>query len=561
MKDFKNAIIECVPNFSEGRNMNVIKQITDEVEKIEGVSLLDVDPGNATNRTVVTFVGNPHAVIEAAFQAIKKAAELIDMRTHKGEHPRMGATDVCPLIPISGITVEETVEFAKLLGKRVAEELKIPVYHYEYAASSEHRRNLADIRSGEYEGFAAKILKSEWKPDHGHPIFNEKSGATVIGVRDFLIAYNINLNTTSTRRANAVAFDIREKGRQKKDDKGKVVKDAQGEPAWEPGLLKSVKAIGWFIEEYGIAQISVNLTNMNVTPLHVLFDTACERATARGMRVTGSELVGLVPLQAMLEAGKYFLRKQQRSIGVGEAELVRIAVKSLGLDELGPFDPQKKIIEYRLQDKHVKKLVDLSLTRFAHETSGETPAPGGGSIAAYCGVLGAALGTMVANLSAHKKGWDDRWEEFSIQAEKGQALMKELLFLVDEDTNAYNKIMAAYGLPKTTDAEKAARKAAIDAATVYAIKVPFRTMELAFQSFDLAKEMALKGNPNCASDAGVGALCAHAAVKGTYLNVKTNAKGLGDNAEVNAIMAKSEKIYAEAETLEREIWKIVVGKM
>ncbi len=561
MKDFKDAIIECVPNFSEGRNMDVIRQITDEIEKIEGVRLLDVDPGKATNRTVVTFVGHPAAVIEAAFQAIKKAGELIDMRTHKGEHPRMGATDVCPLIPISGITIAETVEFARQLGKRVADELQIPVYHYEHAASADHRRNLADIRSGEYEGFAAKILKPEWKPDHGHPVFNERSGATVIGVREFLIAYNINLNTTSTRRANAVAFDIREKGRQKKDAKGKIVKDENGEPVWEPGLLKSVKAIGWFIEEYGVAQISVNLTNMNVTPLHVLFDTACERATARGMRVTGSELVGLVPLQAMLEAGTYFLRKQQRSVGVGEDELVRIAVKSLGLEEMGPFDPEKKIIEYQLRDKSAKKLVDMSLTRFAQETAAETPAPGGGSIAAYCGALGASLGTMVANLSAHKKGWDDRWEEFSDQAVKGQQLVKELLFLVDEDTNAYNKIMAAYGLPKATEDEKSARKAAIDDATVYAIKIPFRTMELAFQSFALAKEMAMNGNPNCASDAGVGALCARAAVKGTYLNVKTNAKDLQENPEVKDILARSEEMNAAADVMEQEIWKIVLDKM
>lgn len=561
MKDFKDAIIECVPNFSEGRNMDVIRQITDEIEKIDGVRLLDVDPGKATNRTVVTFVGHPAAVIEAAFQAIKKAGELIDMRTHKGEHPRMGATDVCPLIPISGITISETVEFARQLGKRVADELHIPVYHYEHAASADHRRNLADIRSGEYEGFAAKILKPEWKPDHGHPVFNERSGATVIGVREFLIAYNINLNTTSTRRANAVAFDIREKGRQKKDAKGKIVKDENGEPVWEPGLLKSVKAIGWFIEEYGVAQISVNLTNMNVTPLHVLFDTACERATARGMRVTGSELVGLVPLQAMLEAGRYFLRKQQRSVGVGEDELVRIAVKSLGLEEMGPFDPEKKIIEYQLRDKSAKKLVDMSLTRFAQETAAETPAPGGGSIAAYCGALGASLGTMVANLSAHKKGWDDRWEEFSDQAVKGQQLVKELLFLVDEDTNAYNKIMAAYGLPKATEDEKSARKAAIDDATVYAIKIPFRTMELAFQSFALAKEMAMNGNPNCASDAGVGALCARAAVKGTYLNVKTNAKDLQENPEVKDILARSEEMNAAADVMEQEIWKIVLDKM
>ncbi len=541
--------------------MQFIKEITNEIEKIEGVRLLDVDPGKATNRTVVTFVGNPYVVVEAAFQAIKKAGELIDMRHHTGEHPRMGATDVCPLIPVSGITMEETVGFAKLLGKRVGEELNIPVYLYEYAASADHRKNLADIRSGEYEGFTAKIVKPEWKPDYGNAVFNEHSGATVIGVRDFLIAYNVNLNTTSTRRANAVAFDIREKGRQKKEEKGKVVKDASGEPVWEPGLLKNVKAIGWFIEEYGVAQISINLTNMNTTPLHVLFDTACERATARGMRVTGSELVGMVPLQAMLEAGKYFLRKQQRSIGVSEAELVRIAVKSLGLDELAPFDPKKKIIEYSLQDTMVKKLVELSLTKFADETSGETPAPGGGSIAAYCGVLGAALGTMVANLSAHKKGWDSRWEEFSNHAEKGQALMKELLFLVDEDTRAYNVIMAAYGLPKSNDTEVVARKAAIEAATVYAIKVPFRTMELAFQSFDLAKEMALNGNPNCASDAGVGGLCARAAVKGTYLNVITNAKGLKDNVEVKGIVEKSEVMNAACDVLEREIWEIALGKM
>ena len=561
MKDFKDAIIECVPNFSEGRNMHIIKEITDEIEKVEGVRLLDVDPGKATNRTVVTFVGNPHVVIEAAFQAIKKAGHLIDMRNHTGEHPRMGATDVCPLIPISGITMQETVEFAKMLAKRVGEELGIPTYLYEYAASAEYRKNLAEIRSGEYEGFSTKILKPEWKPDYGQAVFNEQSGATVIGARDFLIAYNVNLNTTSTRRANAVAFDIREKGRQKKDEKGKVVKDASGEPVWEPGLLKNVKAIGWFIEEYGVAQISINLTNMNTTPLHLLFDTACERATARGMRVTGSELVGMVPLQALTEAGKYFLRKQQRSIGVGEAELVRIAIKSLGLDELGTFDPQKKIIEYSLRDTATKKLVDMSLTKFAHETAGETPAPGGGSIAAYCGVLSAALGTMVANLSAHKKGWDDRWEEFSNHAEKGQILMKELLFLVDEDTNAYNHIMAAFGLPKSNYAEKAARKAAIDAATVYAIKVPFRTMELAFQSFQLAKDMADTGNPNCASDAGVGALCARAAVKGTYLNVITNAKGLPDNEEVKAIVAKSEEMNAACEILEKEVWDIALSKM
>lgn len=561
MKDFSNAIIECVPNFSEGRNMNIIKQITDEIEKVEGAKLLDVDPGKATNRTVVTIVGNPHAVIEAAYQAIKKAGELIDMRHHKGEHPRMGATDVCPLIPISGITVEETVEFAKMLGKRVGEELGIPVYLYEYASSKDYRKNLADIRSGEYEGFAAKILRPEWKPDYGQAVFNEKSGATVIGVRDFLIAYNINLNTTSTRRANAVAFDIREKGRQKKDEKGKVVKDANGEAVWEPGLLKNVKAIGWYIEEYGVAQISVNLTNMHTTPLHILFDTANERATARGLRVTGSELVGLVPLEAMLEAGKYFLRKQQRSVGVSDAELIKIAVLSLGLNELTPFDPQKKIIEYRMQDNTAKKLVDMNLVRFAEETASESPAPGGGSIAAYCGALGAALGTMVANLSSHKKGWDTRWEEFSNHAEQGQTLAKELLALVDEDTNAFNKIMAAFGLPKANDVEKAARTAAIQEATIYAIKIPFRTMELAYQSFALAKAMAEVGNPNSVSDAGVGALCARAAVKGAYLNVKINAQDLKDNVEIKTILEKAEAMNNSADAKEKEVWDIVLGKI
>ena len=561
MKDFKNAVVECVPNFSEGVNMDIIKRITDEIETVKGVQLLDVDPGKATNRTVVTFVGNPQAVIDAAFLAIKKAGELIDMRNHKGEHPRTGATDVCPLIPISGITVDETIAFANQLGKRVGEDLNIPVYLYEYAATADYRRNLADIRSGEYEGFAAKIVKPEWKPDYGNAIFNERSGATVIGVRDFLIAYNVNLNTTSTRRANSVAFDIREKGRQKTDEKGKTVKDEKGEPVWIPGLLKSVKAIGWFIEEYGIAQISMNLTNMNVTPLHIAFDTSCERANARGLRVTGSELVGLVPLEAILNAGKYFLRKQQRSLGVSEAELIKIAVKSLGLDELTPFDPQKKIIEYRLKEVNAKKLVNMSVTGFAEETASESPAPGGGSIAAYCGALGAALATMVANLSSHKKGWDSRWEEFSNHAENGQKLMSEMLSLVDEDTAAFNMIMDAFGLPKGNDAEKAARKAAIDAATINAIKVPFRTMELASMSFDLIKAMAETGNPNSVSDAGVGALCARAAVKGAYLNVKINAQDLKEHAEVQPLVEQAERMNAEADAKEQEIWNIVMGKM
>lgn len=561
MKDFSNAIIECVPNFSEGRDMNIINQITAEIEKVEGVRLLDVDPGKATNRTVVTFVGNPYAVIEAAYLAIKKAGELIDMRNHTGEHPRMGATDVCPLIPISGITMAETVLFAQKLGERVGRDAGIPVYLYEYAATADYRRNLAEIRSGEYEGLPAKIVREEWKPDYGLAKFNAQSGATVIGARDFLIAYNVNLNTTSTRRANAVAFDIREKGRQQKDEKGKVVKDANGEPVWTPGLLKNVKAIGWYIEEYGIAQISINLTNMNTTPLHVVFDTACERAAARGMRVTGSELVGLVPLQALVEAGKYFLLKQERSIGVGEAELVRIAIKSLGLDELGPFDPQKKIIEYRLRDTNAKKLVDMTVTRFAQETASESPAPGGGSVSALCGAMGAALGTMVANLSSHKKGWDSRWKEFSDHAAAGQTLMTELLYLVDEDTNAFNAIMAAFGMPKGTDEEKAARKAAIEAATIYAIKIPFRTMEVALQAMDLAIEMAAKGNPNSVSDAGVGALCARTAVKGCYLNVKINAQDLKEHPEVQPLLLKAEEINAAADTKEQEAWNIVLAAM
>ncbi|GAA4469870.1 hypothetical protein GCM10023093_30060 [Nemorincola caseinilytica] len=561
MKDFSNAIIECVPNFSEGRDMNIIKQITDEIERTEGVRLLDVDPGKATNRTVVTFIGNPHAVVEAAYRAIKKAGELIDMRTHTGEHPRMGATDVCPLIPISGITMEETVEFARMLGQRVGEGAGIPVYLYEYAATADYRRNLADIRKGEYEGLQSKIMQPEWKPDYGPAAFNAVSGATVIGARDFLIAYNVNLNTTSTRRANAVAFDIREKGRQKKDANGKIVKDAGGEAVWEPGLLKNVKAIGWYIEEYGIAQISINLTNMNTTPLHVVFDTACERANARGMRVTGSELVGLVPLQALLEAGKYFLQKQERSIGVSEEELVRIAVRSLGLDELGPFDPKKKVIEYQLQDTNAKKLVDMTVTRFVHETASESPAPGGGSVSALCGALGAALGTMVANLSSHKKGWDSRWKEFSDHAAEGQKLLKEMLYLVDEDTNAFNAIMAAFGMPKGTDDEKAARKAAIEAATIYAIKIPFRTMEVAYASMDLAIAMGKKGNPNSISDAGVGALCARTAVKGCYLNVRINAQDLKEHPEVKDLLARAEEINTAVEAKEHEAWSIVLGAM
>ncbi len=561
MKDFSNAIIECVPNISEGRDEAIIKQVTDEAASTEGVTLLDVDPGKATNRTVITFVGNPEAVIEAAYKVIKKAAELIDMSKHSGEHPRMGATDVCPLIPVSGITMEETIEFAQKLGKRVGEELNIPVYLYENAASADYRQNLAEIRKGEYEGIADKIGTDKWKPDYGPAEFNAKAGNTAVGARDFLIAYNINLNTTSTRRANAVAFDVREKGRTKKDENMKPMKDANGEFIEEPGLLKCVKGIGWYIEEYGIAQISMNLTNISVTPLHVAFDTVCERATARGLRVTGSELVGLVPLNSMVEAGKFFLRKQNRSTGVGEEELVRIAIKSMGLDELGEFDPKKKIIEYAIQDHTAKKLVNMPLDKFALETASESPAPGGGSIAAYCGALGAALGTMVANLSSHKRGWDARWEEFSDYAETGQAQIKELLHLVDEDTNAFNEIMDAFGLPKGTDEEKAARKAAIQAATINAIKVPFRTMEVSFQSFDLAKSMADIGNPNSASDAGVGALCARAAVKGAYLNVLINAQGLEEHEEVKPVLAKASEMNEAADVREKEVWDIVNSKI
>ncbi len=561
MSDYRNAIIECVPNFSEGVDTGIIKQITDAIETVKGVRLLDVDPGKATNRTVVTLVGDPQSVIDAAFLGIKKASELIDMRHHKGEHPRMGATDVCPLIPVSGITMGETVVFAERLAKRVGEELNIPVYLYEYAAKAAYRTNLADIRSGEYEGFAAKITKPEWAPDYGAAVFNEKSGATVIGARDFLIAYNVNLNTTSTRRANSVAFDVREKGRQKTDEKGKVVKDENGEAVWEPGLLKSVKAIGWYIEEYGIAQISMNLTNANVTPLHVAFDTCCERATARGLRVTGSELVGLVPLNAILETGKYFLRKQQRSTGISEAEIIKIAVKSLGLDELTPFDPQKKIIEYRLRDTHSGKLAGMTLTSFANETASESPAPGGGSIAAYCGALGAALATMVANLSSHKKGWDARWEEFSNYAVTGQGMMADLMQLVDEDTAAFNEIMNAFGLPKSNDAEKSARKAAIELATVNAIKVPYRTMLRAFGSFELISAMVEKGNPNSVTDAGVGALCARAAIKGAYLNVKINAQDLKEHPEVQTILTHAEEMNSACDTIEQEIMALVMTKI
>lgn len=547
-------IIECVPNFSEGRDMSIIKQITDVIETVSGVKLLDVDPGAATNRTVVTIVGTPDEVIEAAFLAVKKASEIIDMRKHKGEHPRMGATDVCPLIPVSNITMEETVAYARKLAERIGNELQIPIYCYENAAFTPERRNLATCRSGEYEGLREKLANPKWKPDFGPAVMNERAGATAVGARDFLVAFNVNLNTTSTRRANSIAFDVRERGRVLREGNpitGKIVKDENGNQVYVPGSLKAVKAIGWFIEEYGIAQISMNLTNIAITPVHIAFDEVCRKAEARGIRVTGSELVGLIPLNALLDAGKYFLTKQQRSLGVDEAELIKIAVKSMGLDDLKPFVPEEKIIEYKLaaEDK-AKKLVDLSAKGFANETASESPAPGGGSISAYVGSLGASLATMVANLSSHKRGWDDRWAFFSEWAEKGQKLKDQLLHLVDEDTNAFNKIMDAFGLPKKTDEEKVARKAAIEAASKYAIEIPFRVMQVAYETMNVVEAMAKEGNPNSISDAGVGALCVRSAVMGAYLNVKINAAGIEDRAFAEKMISEGEKI--QNQTIERE---------
>lgn len=558
-------IIECVPNFSEGRDMAIIKQITDEIEKIEGVTLLDVDPGAATNRTVVTFVGEPEAVVEAAFQAIKKAGQIIDMRVHHGEHPRFGATDVCPLVPVAGISMEETVEYARALAKRVGEELGIHVYCYESAAFDPRRRNLAYCRAGEYEGLKDKINTPDGKPDFGPAEFNAFSGASAIGARDFLVAINYNLNTTSTRRANAIAFDVREKGRPQREGgkvTGKPMKDEKGNTIMIPGTLKSTKAIGWFIEEYGIAQVSMNITNISDTPVHVAYEEVFTKAAERGVRVTGAEIVGLVPKKCLIEAGKYYLAKQQRSLGVDEAEIIKIAVKSMGLDDLKPFNPEEKIIEYVMAAGNKrKKLVDMTCTGFANETASESPAPGGGSISAYMGSLAAALGTMVANLSGHKAGWDDRWKEFSDWAEKGQALKDELLHLVDEDTDAFNKIMDAFGLPKKTDEEKAARTAAIQEATKYATEVPFRTMKTAFATFDIVKAMAETGNPNSVSDAGVGALCARSAVLGAHLNVKINAAGLKDRAFADKILGEAKTIAEKAVALEQEILAVVNQKI
>jgi glutamate formiminotransferase/formiminotetrahydrofolate cyclodeaminase len=557
-------LIECVPNFSEGVDMNVIKQITDVIESVDGVKLLNVDPGKATNRTVVTFVGNPKSVIDAAFLAIKKAGELIDMSKHKGEHPRMGATDVCPLIPVSNITMQETAKYAQELGRRVGEELKIPVYLYEEAQSNKNRSNLSVIRNGEYEGFFKKIKLPEWKPDFGPAEYDALRGATVIGARDFLVAYNINLNTTSTRRANSIAFDVREAGRVVREGNsltGKIVLNADGSPKSVPGTLKSVKAIGWYIEEYGVCQISMNLTNINVTPVHMAFDEVCKKATERGIRVTGSELVGLIPLKSLLDAGIYFLKKQQRSVGVSESELIKIAVKSMGLDELAPFKPEERIIEYLLKDKADSKLIRMDLTAFADETASESPAPGGGSISAYVGSLGISLATMVANLSSHKKGWDDRWEEFSAWAEKGQKIKNELLRLVDADTAAFNKIMTAFSLPKSTDEEKKIRTVAIQSATKFAIEVPFKVMQLSYDSLEVIKAMAEIGNPNSVSDAGVGALCARSAVMGAFMNVRINASGYNDKTFVNDILAKGKEIEEKTIATEAAILKIVDEKI
>lgn len=564
----EKRIVECVPNFSEGRDKHVIAQITEAIEAAGGVKLLDVDPGEATNRTVVTFVGSPEAVVEAAFQGVKRAAELIDMRKHKGAHPRMGATDVLPLIPIAGITLEECAALSRKLAERIADELHIPTYCYEAAAFTPERRNLAVCRAGEYEALPEKLAHKESAPDFGARPYDEgvaRTGATTVGARDFLIAVNFNLNTTSTRRANAIAFDVREKGRPVREGNpitGKIVKDAEGNPVMQPGTLKATKAIGWFIEEYGIAQVSMNITNISTTPLHVAFDEVCRKADARGVRVTGTEIVGLVPKRALVEAGKYFLRKQHRSVGISEQEIVRIAIKSMGLDDLKPFHPEEKVIEYLLEaDERRKRLVDMTCTGFAEETASESPAPGGGSISAYMGALGAALGTMVANLSSHKAGWDDRWEEFSDWAEKGQTVMQELLHLVDEDTAAFNRIMAVFAMPKSTDEERAVRSAALQEATLYATEVPLRTMRAALAVFPIVRAMAEEGNPNSVSDAGVGALAARSAAFGARLNVRINAAGLKDRAKADALTAEADALAAEAARLEAEVLEIVGQKI
>lgn len=552
----QRRLIECVPNISEGRDRAKIDAIAAVVETVEGVRLLDVDPGKATNRTVITFVGEPEQVCEAAFRLMKKAQELIDMRSHKGEHPRFGATDVCPLVPISGVSMEEAAQHARSLGERVGKELGIPVYCYEFAAGEEKRRNLANNRSGEYEGLPKKLKDPAWKPDFGPAEFNDsvaRSGAVAIGARNFLVAYNVNLNTMSTRRANAIAFDIREAGRK--------VKQADGTEQQVPGKLKSVKGIGWYIEEYGIAQLSLNLTDITVTPVHIAFDEACKSAADRGIRVTGSELVGLIPKQSLLDAADFYLARQQRSLGIPEREKIKIAVKSLGLDDLGPFDPQKKVIEYMLEEPGGERLVRMDLKRFSEETASESPAPGGGSVAAYVGALGVSLGTMVANLSAHKRGWDERWETFSNWAEKGETLRNELLYLVDEDTRAFDRIMAAMGLPKGSDEEKKARKAAITEATKGAIMTPLRTMQVCVESMDLMRAMADQGLPASVSDAGVGALCARAGALGAYLNVRINCAGLDDEAFKSEVLAKADTLKQQVDGLEAEVMATTLAKV
>lgn len=561
-------LIECVPNFSEGRDRAVIKQITDAIESVEGVRLLDVDPGEATNRTVVTFVGDPESVQEAAFRGVRKAAELIDMSKHHGAHPRMGATDVCPLIPVSGVTLEEAAEMARDLGRRIADELKIPVYAYEASALKPGRKNLAVCRRGEYEGLAERF-GGEDGPDFGNRPWDDaaaRTGATAVGARDFLIAVNYNLNTTSTRRANAIAFDVREKGRPKRQGpkvNDPVVKDENGKTVMIPGTLKGTKAIGWFIDEYGIAQVSMNITDIRTTPLHVAFDEVCRAASERGIRVTGTEIVGLIPKSCLIDAGRYFLAKQQRSAGISEEAIINIAIKSMGLDDLKEFNPREKVIEYILEDAKPrgKRLVDMTLTEFAEETASESPAPGGGSIAAYMGALGAALSTMVANLSAHKPGWDDRWKEFSDYAERGHALMTRLLALVDEDTAAFNKIMAVFSMPKSTPEEKAARAEALETATLYATEVPLRTMEASYDVFDYAEAMAREGNPASVSDAAVGALAARAAVVGALLNVRINAAGLKNRENAEKLLTRADEIDKKSEARVATVLEIANSKI
>ena len=559
-------LIECVPNFSEGRDLNVIRQITDAIKSVEGVSLLDVDPGASTNRTVVTFVGSPEAAVEAAFRAIQKAMELIDMRRHKGAHPRMGATDVCPFIPVSNVSWDEAIACAKQLGTRVGDELNIPAYLYEKAANDKSRSNLSVIRAGEYEGFVEKIRDPAWKPDFGPSVFNERSGATAIGVRDFLVAYNVNLNTKAVRRANAVAFDVRENGRIKTEDgtpSGEPVLDAKGDPVRIPGMLKHVKAIGWYVEEYGIAQVSMNLTNIEETPLHVAFDACAEAASKRGLRATGSEIVGMVPKKCLVDAGRYFLRKQKWSEGASQEELIDIAVRSMGLSELKPFDPKEKVIEFKMESAASTKspLVKMDLRQFCNETLSDSPAPGGGSVAALIGALGVSLGGMVANLSAGKRGWDDKLHYFSGWALKAQQLKDELLVLVDEDTAAFNKVMDAFALPKDSAEEKTARSAAIQAANKYAAEIPLRVMETAFKSYEILTEMAKKGNPASISDVGVGLLAVRACVDGAAMNVRINLAGLKDEKLKSALLEKVKQIRAESESEFKVIIQIVESKM